>query len=89
MDLVYKNEKTLFALMLVLSLLAWAALVAGAGWAVLAYGVAFFLFYCFAQSALISYIKGTGVLVFEPSMDEHKRIAWACRAEGILPQGCH
>ncbi len=37
--------------------------------------------------------QGVGVLVFEPSMDEDKRIAWACTGEGIragaLPQGCH
>jgi hypothetical protein len=33
--------------------------------------------------------QGAGVLVFEPSMDEHKRIAWACTPEGILLQGCH
>ena len=34
----------------------------------------------------------TAMLVFEPSMDENKRIAWACTAEGIrptaLPQDC-
>ena len=37
--------------------------------------------------------QGAGVLVFEPSMDAHKPIAWACTAEGILPaalpQGCN
>jgi Tfp pilus assembly protein PilE len=37
--------------------------------------------------------QGPAVLVFEPSMDEHKRIAWECTGEGILPQalpqGCH
>jgi MFS superfamily sulfate permease-like transporter len=73
MDLVYKNEKTLFGLMLVLSLLAWAALVAGMGWAVLGYAVMFFLFYCFAQSALISYIKGTGVRITHEQFPDLER----------------
>lgn len=84
MDLVYKNEKTLFALMLVLSLLAWAALVAGIGWAVLGYALAFFLFYCFAQSALISYIKGTGVrITHEQFPDLERQIAACCAKLGL------
>jgi Tfp pilus assembly major pilin PilA len=37
--------------------------------------------------------QGEGTLVFEPSMDANKKIAWACTAEGILPaavpQGCN
>ena len=84
MDLVYKNEKTLFALMLVLSLLAWAALVAGMGLAVFGYALAFFLFYCFAQSALISYIKGTGVrITHEQFPDLERQIAACCVKLGL------
>ena len=63
MDLVYKNERSLFVVMLVLSLIVWAGLVAGMGGAVVGYAVMFFLFYCFAQSALISYIKGNAVRI--------------------------
>ncbi|MCC2963137.1 M48 family metalloprotease [Massilia sp. IC2-278] len=63
MDLVYKNERSLFVVMLVLSLIVWAGLVAGMGGAVFGYAVMFFLFYCFAQSALISYIKGNAVRI--------------------------
>ena len=63
MDLVYKNERSLFVVMLVLSLIVWAGLVAGMGGAAIGYALLFFLFYCFAQSALISYIKGTGVRI--------------------------
>lgn len=63
MDLVYKNERSLFVVMLVLSLVVWAGLVAGMGGAVVGYAVMFFLFYCFAQSALISYIKGNAVRI--------------------------
>jgi Zn-dependent protease with chaperone function/Tfp pilus assembly major pilin PilA len=84
MDLVYKNEKTLFALMLVLSLLAWAVLVAGMGWMVLGYALAFFLFYCFAQSALISTIKGTGVrITHEQFPDLERQIAGCCAKLGL------
>lgn len=63
MDLVYKNERSLFVVMLVLSLVVWAGLVAGMGWAVLGYALMFFLIYCFAQSALISYLKGNAVRI--------------------------
>jgi Zn-dependent protease with chaperone function/Tfp pilus assembly major pilin PilA len=84
MDLVYKNEKTLFALMLVLSLLVWAVLITGAGWIALAYGLAFFLFYCFAQSALISWIKGTGVrITHEQFPDLERQIAACCAKLGL------
>ncbi|MFC3460604.1 M48 family metalloprotease [Massilia haematophila] len=81
MDLVYKNEKTLFVLMLVLSLLVWAGLVLGLGWAVLSYALMFFLFYCFAQSALISYIKGTGVRITAEQFPDLDRQILACCAK--------
>jgi Zn-dependent protease with chaperone function/Tfp pilus assembly major pilin PilA len=84
MDLVYKNEKTLFALMLVLSLIVWAGLVLGAGWLVLVYALIFFLLYCFAQSALISYIKGTGVRITgEQFPDLEKQISACCAKLGL------
>lgn len=81
MDLVYKNEKTLFALMLALSLLVWAGLVLGLGWAVLSYALMFFLFYCFAQSALISYIKGMGVRITAEQFPDLDRQILACCAK--------
>ncbi|MEW6373000.1 MAG: M48 family metallopeptidase [Pseudomonadota bacterium] len=81
MDLVYKNEKTLFVLMLVLSLIVWAGLVLGMGWGVLSYALMFFLFYCFAQSALISYIKGTGVRITAEQFPDLDRQILACCAK--------
>lgn len=81
MDLVYKNEKTLFMLMLVLSLVVWVGLVLGMGWAVLGYALMFFLFYCFAQSALISYIKGTGVRITAEQFPDLDRQILACCAK--------
>jgi Zn-dependent protease with chaperone function/type II secretory pathway pseudopilin PulG len=80
MQLVYKNEKRLFGLMLVLSVLVWAALLLGTKGLVLAYALFGFLLYCFAQSALISYIKGTGVRITEEQFPDLKQqIAACCR----------
>ena len=80
MQLVYKNEKRLFGLMLVLSVLVWAALLLGTKGLVLVYALFGFLLYCFAQSALISYIKGTGVRITEEQFPDLKQqIAACCR----------
>jgi Zn-dependent protease with chaperone function/Tfp pilus assembly protein PilE len=80
MQLVYKNEKRLFGLMLLLSGLVWAALLVGTVGMVLVYLLFGFLFYCFAQSALISYIKGTGVRITEEQFPDLKQqIAACCR----------
>ena len=79
MDLVYKNEKTLFGIMLALSAVLWIVLVLGTLGLALVYGLVFFLIYCFAQSALISYIKGTGVQITELQFpDLHRQIAACC-----------
>jgi Zn-dependent protease with chaperone function/Tfp pilus assembly protein PilE len=79
-ELIYKNEKRLFSLMLLLSVLVWAALLLGTQGMVLLYAVFGFLLYCFAQSALISYIKGTGVRITEEQFPDLKQqIAACCR----------
>jgi Zn-dependent protease with chaperone function len=79
MNLVYRNEKTLFAIMLVLSVLLWIVLVVGTVGMALAYGLLAFLGYCFAQSALVSHIKGTGVQISEQQFpDLHRQIAACC-----------
>jgi Zn-dependent protease with chaperone function/type II secretory pathway pseudopilin PulG len=78
MELVYKNEKRLFPVMLLLSVLAWVALVLGTFGIALVYALLFFLGYCFAQSALISYIKGTGVRITEDQFPDLKRQISAC-----------
>lgn len=80
MQLVYKNEKRLFGVMLVLSALVWLLLLVGTVGMVLVYLLLGFLFYCFAQSALISYIKGTGVRITEEQFPDLKQqIAACCR----------
>jgi Zn-dependent protease with chaperone function/type II secretory pathway pseudopilin PulG len=78
MELVYKNEKRLFGLMLVLSALVWVLLLIGTVGMVLAYALFAFLFYCFAQSALISYIKGNGVRITEDQFPDLKQQIDAC-----------
>jgi Zn-dependent protease with chaperone function len=78
MDLVYKNEKKLFAIMLVFSVVVWIAVVVGTVGLALIYALIFFLSYCFAQSALISYIKGTGVKITEAQFPDLKRQVTAC-----------
>lgn len=87
MDLVYKNEKTLFGIMLALSVLLWIGLVVGTVGLALVYGLLFFLVYCFAQSALISHIKGTGVQITEQQLpDLHRQIAACCGKLGQAAQ---
>jgi Zn-dependent protease with chaperone function/type II secretory pathway pseudopilin PulG len=80
MELVYKNEKRLFGLMLGLSVLVWVLVLIGTAGMVLLYALFAFLFYCFAQSALISYIKGNGVRITEEQFpDLKKQIHDCCR----------
>lgn len=87
MDLVYKNEKTLFGIMLALSAVLWLVLVLGTLGLALVYGLVFFLAYCFAQSALISHIKGTGVQITEQQFpDLHRQIAACCDKLGQADQ---
>jgi Zn-dependent protease with chaperone function/Tfp pilus assembly protein PilE len=87
MDLIYKNEKTLFGIMLALSVLLWIMLVIGTVGLALVYGLLFFLVYCFAQSALISHIKGTGVqITAQQCPDLHRQIAACCEKLGLDEQ---
>lgn len=87
MDLVYKNEKNLFPIMLGLSLLAWALLLLGTLGAILVYALFFFVAYCFAQSAVISYIKGNGVRITEEQYPQLKeQIARCCERLGHTPE---
>lgn len=81
MNLVYKNEKKLFALMLTLSVVAWILIVLGTYGLVLVYGLLFFLVYCFAQSALVSYIKGTAVHITGGQFPDLQRQVMECCAK--------
>jgi Zn-dependent protease with chaperone function/Tfp pilus assembly protein PilE len=84
MELVYKNEKRLFALMLTLSVLGWIVILLGTMGMVLVYAVMFFLIYCFAQSALISFLKGNAVRITEDQFpDLQHQISACCRKLGL------
>ena len=90
MELVYKNEKALFGIMLAVSLAVWAGLLAATlGMApiyLLFYLLLFFVTYCFAQSALVSWLKGTGVRITAGQFpDLRERIDACCRRLGLEP----
>lgn len=87
MDLVYRNEKNLFPIMLAISVLAWLVLLVGTVGAILVYALVVFVAYCFAQSALISYIKGNGVRITSEQFPELKQqIARCCERLGHTPE---
>jgi Zn-dependent protease with chaperone function/type II secretory pathway pseudopilin PulG len=80
MDLLYKNEKPLFFMLLIVSLLVWGGLIVGSKGMVFGYLIGFFFFYAFAQSAFISYLKGTAVKITpEQFPDLHEKIVACCR----------
>lgn len=81
MNLVYKNERSLFVLSLILSLVFWLLLVVGTLGIALIYLLIGAIAYAFAQSAFISYIKGTAVKVTpEQFPDLHARLEQCCEA---------
>jgi len=85
-SLVYSNEKRLFAIALVISLLAWLAIVAGTFGVALIYVVFGYVFYLFAQSAFISYLRGHAAqITAEQFPDLHQRIAQAAARLGVDP----
>jgi Zn-dependent protease with chaperone function/type II secretory pathway pseudopilin PulG len=78
MELVYKNEKRLFPLMLGLAVLAWGVLLLATKGGVLLYALLFFVGYCFAQSALIAHLKGNAVRITEEQFPDLKQQIAAC-----------
>ncbi|MBV1787212.1 M48 family metalloprotease [Marinobacterium sp. D7] len=84
MNLVYKHEKSLFTLAVIISTLLWLALIIGTFGIALAYILFGYLFFLFAHSAFISYLKGTGVRVSaEQYPDLHERLQNCCRKVGV------
>lgn len=70
MNLIYKNEKLLYRLILIVSLLFWGVVILGTFGGILIYLLFLFLIYLFVQSAFIAYIKGTGAKVSEQQFPE-------------------
>jgi Zn-dependent protease with chaperone function/type II secretory pathway pseudopilin PulG len=88
-DLVYPNEEPLFAISLVISIPFWLLLLVGTLGVALLYAALFFVFYLFAQSALIAYIKGTAVKITAQQFpDLQERLTSCCRRLGmdIVPE---
>jgi len=91
MEMVYKNEKPLFTLALIISLTFWLLLVVGTVGIALFYGLIFYIAYLFAQSGFISHIKGTGVKVSTTQYpDLHERLVACCKKIGLdLMPACY
>lgn len=90
MQLVYPKERTLFAIIVSISALAWLGLVAGTFGIALLYMLFFWVGYLFAQSGFISYVRGTGVEISPAQFPElHERIERCCGELGMsrVPTG--
>jgi len=70
MDLIYKNEKTLFVISVIIGSLVWLALIAGTFGLILIYVLLFFLIYLFAHSGFIAYLRGNAVELSERQFPE-------------------
>jgi len=77
--LVYRHEKTLFGIAAVLAILFWIVLIVGTLGIALIYLLIAFLIYLFAQSGLISYLRGNAARITrEQFPDLHGRIHDCC-----------
>ena len=78
MNLVYGKEKALFIIALIISLIVWLGVIAGTFGIALIYIFFFFIFYLFAHSAFISYLKGTGVKITAEQFPDLHQAVNAC-----------
>ncbi|MET0101487.1 MAG: M48 family metalloprotease [Sedimenticola sp.] len=84
MNLVYKHEKPLFRISATISILFWLGLIVGTMGVALLFILLGYLFFLFAQSAFISYLKGTGVKISEEQFpDLHNRLLSCCEKVGV------
>ena len=80
MDLVYPNERRLFVVALIISILVWIALIIGTVGVLLLYIALFMLFMLFVHSGLITYIKGNGVKITAGQYpDLHEQLLECCK----------
>ncbi len=83
-DLVSKHEASLFATLAVLSGFFWFFLVLGTLGIALIYALFFYVFFLFAHSAFITYVKGNGVKITEEQYpDLHQRLLSCCAKVGL------
>ena len=84
MQLVYKHEKPLFRIAAFLSGLFWLVLIVGTFGIALLYILLMYLFFLFAHSAFISYLKGTGVRISENQYpDLNEKLLRCCQEVGL------
>jgi len=84
MNLVYRNEKNLFAIAAIISALFWLALIIFTYGVALVYLLLVFVIYLFAQSGFISHIKGNGVKVTQAQYpDLYLSLADCCEKIGL------
>lgn len=84
MELVYRHERPLFVISMVIGATVWLALVVGTIGIALVYVLIFFLIYLFAQSGFISYLRGNTVELSDrqfPDLYNHYRES--CQKLGI------
>lgn len=62
-NLLYKHEKPLFIILAIIAFIFWSIVIIGTVGLSLIYILMIYVFYLFAHSALISYIKGTGIRI--------------------------
>jgi Zn-dependent protease with chaperone function/type II secretory pathway pseudopilin PulG len=83
-SLVYKHEKPLFVIGMTISVLFWLVLIIGTFGIALIYIFFAFLIYLFAQSGLLSYLRGNGTRISaEQFPDLHARLEQCCARLGI------
>ncbi|HUX73018.1 MAG TPA: hypothetical protein VMV25_03890 [Steroidobacteraceae bacterium] len=80
MNLIHKNENPLKIIAAIISLFVWGALLVVTKGLILIYVALIGLIYLFAQSGLVSHIKGTGVKVSPDQYpDIHAQLEQSCR----------
>ncbi|MCG8551881.1 MAG: M48 family metallopeptidase [Desulfobacterales bacterium] len=78
-ELIYPRERTLGGITLILGVLVWITLIVGSLGAALIGLLVGFIFYLFAQSALIAHIKGNGIELTEKQFpDIYEQFAFCC-----------
>lgn len=81
---IYRNERSLGAITLVLGLLGWFVLLLITFGVLLLYILFGFIFYVFAQSAMIAWIKGTAVKLSPNQLPElYERFQFCCQKLGM------
>jgi Zn-dependent protease with chaperone function len=80
-ELVYRNETTLRAIALVLSVIIWLALLIGTVGSVLGYLLLFALFALVAHSALIAHLRGNALRISSKQMPDLYQRLYRCAAQ--------